>query len=98
MSVFRTMFTGADNQSHDIGRYLAAAGVVVALFLETYTVVHSGKAFSIQEFGTGLALLFAGVGAMLKIKESTEPAQTDTPVVPVLSTQVHNPTMTPRRQ
>lgn len=39
--IIRQLLTGRDNQTHDIGRWLAA--------------------------------LFAGVGAMLKLKEGTEP-------------------------
>lgn len=66
------VLTGPDNCTHDIGRWMALAYSAVALGLQVLVVVR-GAPFSIQDFGIGCGALAAGVGAMLKLKESTEP-------------------------
>ena len=73
MPIFRQLLTGADNETHDVGRYIAVGSFLTALALEVFAVVHKGQPFDIQNFGTGIGILMAGVGAMLKFKESTEP-------------------------
>lgn len=67
------LVTGADNRTPDVGRYIAAVSFLTAFTLEVYSVVKLGKVFDIQAFGTGIGILMAGVGAMLKLKENTEP-------------------------
>ncbi len=73
-----TMFKGKDNLTYDAIRVLAVAAVVVALGLTVYTVVMKDAAFDLQAYGIGLGVLFASVGAALKLKESTEPGDSIT--------------------
>jgi len=73
IKVLTQILTGADNETHDMGRYIAILSFMTAFTLEVYSVVKLGKVFDIQAFGTGVGILMAGVGAMLKLKESTEP-------------------------
>lgn len=73
MPILRDIFTGADGASHDIGRYMAAGSTLVGLGLQIYAVGWRGQPFDFQAFGIGCGALAAGVGAMLKLKETTEP-------------------------
>lgn len=73
MSAWRDILTGIDGQTHDIGRHLALATSAAGIGLQVYAVVVRGQPFSFQEFGIGAGALAAGVGAMLKLKETTEP-------------------------
>ena len=73
MAILRDLMTGKDGISHDIGRYIAAASSVTGLFLCSYAVIVKGQPFSFQDFGIGMGSLAAGVGALLKLKENTEP-------------------------
>lgn len=69
----RSLFTGVDNRTWDIGRILWAVSVVVGLGL----VIHAqlaDKAFDIQNYGIGIGALLTGGGLGLKLKENTEPA------------------------
>jgi SAM-dependent MidA family methyltransferase len=71
--IFLDLFTGEDNDTHDIGRYFAALFGVMAIFFEGWDVIVQNHTFSIQEFGIGTGALALGLGAMLKLKENTEP-------------------------
>lgn len=73
MPILRDIFTGADGASHDIGRYMAAASTATGLALQIYAVGWKGQPFDFQAYGIGCGALAAGVGAMLKLKEGTEP-------------------------
>jgi hypothetical protein len=74
MSIVRDLFTGVDGVSHDIGRYMAAAATVTGLSLEVWAVLMQ-KTFDFQAYGIGCGALAAGVGAMMKLKETTEPTR-----------------------
>lgn len=65
--------TGKDNETYDAIRILSVLSIVIALGLTVYVVVWKDKPFNIQDYGIGLGLIFAAVGAALKLKESTEP-------------------------
>ncbi len=75
MSMLRDILTGIDGTTHDLGRWLGAAGGSTGIALTVYDVVVNHVHFNMLEFGTGMAALAAGVGAMLKLKESTEPKE-----------------------
>jgi hypothetical protein len=69
---FKHILTGADNASYDIGRVFGALCFLVGLGLEVYCVV-SRTPFDFLTYGAGVAAMAVGVGAFLKIKETTEP-------------------------
>lgn len=69
--VLRQLFTESDNRTHDLYRYLALASIVTGLGLNIYAVGWKGQPFDMQAFGTGVGLLFAGVGVALKLKPET---------------------------
>lgn len=71
--IFTQLLTGKDNQTHDIARWLVMLSFVVGLGLQIYVVVEKGKDFDLQQFGTGLGLMFAGFGSAIKLKETSEP-------------------------
>lgn len=73
MKILTDILTGADNVTHDIGRWFAALGGSSGIGLSVYDVVANHAHFSPQEFGVGMAALATGVGAMLKLKAETEP-------------------------
>jgi len=73
MKALRDILTGKDGATHDIGRWAGALSFLCGLGLEIYVVVWKGQPFDFTQFGVGIAAMAAGVGAMLKIKETTEP-------------------------
>ena len=73
MNWLTQLLTGADNSTHDIGRWAAALSIVVGLGLQIYAVGWRGQAFDMQAFGLGVGALAVGIGAMLKLKQDTEP-------------------------
>lgn len=73
MGFWNNISTGKDNATHDIGRVGAIAMIIVGLGLQIYSVGWAGQKFDMQAFGLGCGALAAGVGAMLKLKENTEP-------------------------
>ena len=74
MEAIRHLLTGADNRTHDIGRWMAALCTLVGLGLQVYAVGWKGQPFDFQAFGVGCGALAAGIGGMLKLKADTEPA------------------------
>jgi hypothetical protein len=73
VSIVRDLLTGLDGQTHDIGRWAGALGVLAFVGLATFDVVGNHTHFDCQAFGIGFGALAAGVGAMLKLKLDTEP-------------------------
>lgn len=71
--IITQLLTGADNQTHDIGRWMAAISGLSGIFYEGYAVIVMHTPFSMQDFGIGVGALAAGIGSMLKLKEDTEP-------------------------
>ena len=68
----RDLVTCKDGLTHDIGRWGGAIALLTGLALQVWAVA-KGQPFDMLQFGTGIGALAAGVGAMLKLKESTEP-------------------------
>lgn len=73
MKALRDIVTGLDGKTHDIGRWLGAAGGATGVVLPVYDTIINHAHFDCQAFGIGMGALAAGVGAMLKMKADTEP-------------------------
>jgi len=67
------LLTGRDNATHDILRWLGLLGFISYITLTFYSVIYLGVVFNYQEFSTGLAAMFGGLGAGLGLKSQTEP-------------------------
>ena len=67
------LLTGKDCKTHDVGRWLAVLAVLAGIAFQAWAI-HLGQTFNLQEFGVGIGVLFAGIGALLKLKEQTEPS------------------------
>lgn len=65
------LFTEADNHTFDLAKILALIAIVDGLALATYAVVVKGIMFNFQDFGTGVGILFAGLGVVLGFKKET---------------------------
>lgn len=72
--------TGKDNSTGDIGRILLLVSVVsyllfvgVALYKAINMSVPPTPIFDMVNFGVGLGAVFASAGALLKLKEGSEP-------------------------
>lgn len=61
--------TGADNETHDVARVMAIVAFLNAIGLTIYDVAWRGVHFDIQQYGTGIGVLFAGLGAALFLKK-----------------------------
>lgn len=73
MTTFLTnVFTGKDNQTHDIGRVLWFIGVVAFIGFSAFRVYTKGE-FDAIGYGTGLGGLLAGGGLGINLKAKTEP-------------------------
>jgi hypothetical protein len=72
MKILQDILTGKDNKTHDLGRWMGLVSFVAGIALEVYCVV-SSKPFDFMGYGVGIGAIAAGVGAMLKLKEDTEP-------------------------
>lgn len=73
MKSLKQVLTGADNETHDVIRWIGLLGALVALFLQAYVVVAKGASFDFQAFGIGMGALVAAIGAGLGLKKDTEP-------------------------
>ena len=71
--ILRHILTGKDNSTHDVGRWMACIAFIEAMILEIYRVIVQGHDFIMQDFGTGVGILFAGLGFLMKAKETSEP-------------------------
>lgn len=65
-------FTGADNETFDIGRVLWALAFIIGVSLHVYMTL-TGKPYDLQSYGLGIGALLVGGGAALKLKDTTEP-------------------------
>lgn len=73
--VSKDMFTGVDGVSTDIGRVGGFIGLMVILVIGVREewMANPNYPFSFTDFCGGLAVYLTAWGALLKIKESTEP-------------------------
>ena len=65
-------FTGADNETVDVGRILWVIGALTFLGCAVYSLC-KGQTWDAVAFGTGFGAVLAGGGFALKMKEDTEP-------------------------
>lgn len=72
MAFFRHILTGADNQTWHLGKVAGALAFLVGLGLETYCVL-SEKHFDFIAYGAGVAGMATGIGALVKLQETSEP-------------------------
>ena len=72
MSCIKDLLTGADGETHDIGRWswLGSIGGVFALAVHE---VWTGKAVDFASLGAGIAAIVTAHGAALWAKKDTEP-------------------------
>ena len=68
----KQLLTEVDNHTYDLVKILAILSVIVGLGLMAYAVIRQNQPFSFQDFGTGVGLLFAGVGVALGLKKETD--------------------------
>lgn len=73
--ISKDMFTGLDGVSTDIGRVGGFLGLIVILAIGVREEWMAGPnyPFNFMDFCGGLAAYLAAWGALLKIKETTEP-------------------------
>ena len=69
--ILKDMFSEKDNETIDLSKILAAVSVTTGLSLSAYAVVFNHHPFDMVGFGTGIGLLFGGIGALLKLKKDT---------------------------
>ena len=67
----KDMFTEIDNETFDISKFLGFVTVLVAVFLAGWDVVVNQVQFSMQDFGIGIGVLFAGLAAVLGFKKDS---------------------------
>jgi hypothetical protein len=67
--------TGIDGESGDVGRLLGVLLVLVFIGLSIYAYVVMRQTFNPVEWGAGAGGTTTGIGALLKLKEKTEPGQ-----------------------
>jgi hypothetical protein len=65
------IFTEVDNVTWDLTKVLAAISIIAAIGLSVVAVAYKGQVFNMQEYGTGIAALFAGVGVALGMKKDS---------------------------
>lgn len=73
--ILRQLLTGADNSTHDVGRWLWLAGFVAYIAFQGYAIL-KGQSWDPQEFAIGLGAVLALGGAGVAVKASTEPKPT----------------------
>jgi hypothetical protein len=67
------VFTGADNQTLDLGRILWFKMSLAYIGLTAFHIIAHHAAFDPVAFGSGAAAVLAGGGAGVAIKANTEP-------------------------
>jgi hypothetical protein len=69
------ILTGIDGESYDVGRVLGVLLVLVFIGISIYAYVVLKQSFNPVEWGSGAGVTTTGIGALLKLKEKTEPGQ-----------------------
>lgn len=71
--IINQLMTGIDGQTHDVGRWLWALGVLNFMGLAFVAVYFKGQVFDPQAYGVGLGAVLAGGGLAIGAKAKTEP-------------------------
>lgn len=76
----KQLLTGIDGQTQDFGRLIGLLGGVsfIIMGFKACWIATADHPFSFQDFGIGFGAMAAGVGALIKLKEKTEPGNGDT--------------------
>jgi len=72
MKMLRDILTGKDNETHDIGRWGLAAGILSLLGFTGWAITH-GQQFDPTTYAGAVTILLGGGAGALKLKASTEP-------------------------
>jgi hypothetical protein len=67
--IIKHMFTESDNKTFDVTKALAALTIVTGIALAIVSVVWKNAPLNMQDYGTGMGLLFAGLGVALGMKK-----------------------------
>ncbi len=70
--ILKHWFTGKDNETYDVIRFLIFCVTLVFIALAIAAFIHT-HTFDMQSFGIGSASIVGGGGAGLGFKSSTEP-------------------------
>ena len=70
---FRTMLTGKDNFSIDIGRVLLALLILAYMAFQAWQMREHADLFNPLTFGSGAAALLGGAAILFSWKAKTEP-------------------------
>jgi hypothetical protein len=73
MKFIKDTLTGKDGESFDVGRVAAVLSFITGIGLQVYVVGWKGQPFDFLLFGSGIGAMAAGLGALLKLKEGSEP-------------------------
>jgi hypothetical protein len=76
MKIARDLFTGRDNETHDVARYSWVVSVSAAIALACWSAVHN-NVVDLAAFGTCIAAIVGAHGAALWAKRDTEPKEKD---------------------
>lgn len=77
--VLKDLFTGKDNETQDLMKWLAALAFLIALVLTCFGVFFKNVTFDIVNYGIGISGLLVALAGGLHIKRSTEPDADNTP-------------------
>jgi hypothetical protein len=75
MDLLKDCLTCKDGESYDMGRVLGAVMVLVFLGISIYVYTVAKQPFDPMNWGTGAGGTVTGIGALLKLKEKSEPGQ-----------------------
>ncbi len=71
--LLKDSLTLSDGVTYCMGRIYAALSSISGTFLAAWDVIKHGAHFDLMQYGLGVGSMAVGIGALLKIKASTEP-------------------------
>lgn len=76
MKPIKDIFTGRDNETHDVARYSWTVSITATIALAIWSAIHNGVV-DLAAFGTAVAAIVGAHGAALWAKRDTEPKAKD---------------------
>ena len=73
MNIFAHLFTGKDNETHDLGRWSWAISLFAVIAAGLHTAWHG--VIDLVQFGTAISVVVGAHGAALALKKDTEPTK-----------------------